>query len=141
MYMKTTIRLSILLISIIITSSCFSNKKLAEQKSIILPLSDSTTLRKGSIVYGLPRTVFTVYVKMERTIEKPGPYARFASDLLGLNDVILSESEFWSIEGITVKAHDELDPSEFYVIESNTLFQTNVLTLKKEGLILDLNPR
>ena len=77
---------------------------------------------------------------MERTIEKPGPYARFAGDLLGLNNVIQSESELWSIEGITVKTHEELDPSEYYVIESNNLFQTNVLALKKEGLILDLNP-
>jgi len=138
--MKTTVRLSILLSIIIVACSCFPNKKLAEPKSIILPLSDTVTLTEGSIVYGLPRTVFTVFVEMERTIEKPGPYARFAGDLLGLNDVIQSESEFWSIESITVKTHEELDPSEFYVIESNTLFQTNVLALKKEGLILDLNP-
>jgi hypothetical protein len=33
-----------------------------------------------------------------------------------------------------------VDPSELYVISSTTLFQTNVLSLKKEGLILDLNP-
>lgn len=138
--MKTTIRLSVFLITIFFVSSCFPNKKLAETKSIILPLSDAATLTEGSIVYGLPRTVFTVFVEMERTIEKPGPYARFAGDLLGLNDVIQSESELWSIEGITVKTHEELDPSEYYVIESNTLFQTNVLALKKEGLILDLNP-
>ena len=128
------------MITIFITFSCFPNKKLAEPKSIILPLSDTITLREGCIVYGLPRTVFTVFVEMERTIEKPGPYAQFADDLLGLGDVIQNESEFWSIQGIIVKTHEELDPSEFYVIESNTLFQTNVLALKKEGLILDLNP-
>jgi hypothetical protein len=138
--MKTSIRLSIFLIIIFVAYSCFLNKKLAEPKSIITPLSDTVTLTEGSIVYGLPRTVFTVVMEMERTVEKPGPYARFAGDLLGLNDVIKSESEFWSIQGITVKTHEELDPSEFYVIESNTLFQTNILALKKEGLILDLNP-
>ncbi|MFA5820011.1 MAG: DUF4831 family protein [Bacteroidales bacterium] len=138
--MKTTIRLSVFLMTIFLVSSCSPNKKLAETKSIILPLSDAATLTEGSIVYGLPRTVFTVFVEMERTIEKPGPYARFAGDMLGLNDVIQSESELWTIEGITVKTHEELDPSEYYVIQSNTLFQTNVLALKKEGLILDLNP-
>lgn len=138
--MKTSIRLSTLLITIFIASSCFPNKKLAEQKSIILPLSDNRTITDGSIIYGLPRTVFTVFVEMERIIEKPGPYAQYAIDLLGLTNVIQSESESWSIEGITVKTHEELDPSEFYVIKSNTLFQTNVLALKKEGLILDLNP-
>jgi hypothetical protein len=138
--MRTTTRLSILSIILSITFSCVSNKKLAEQNSIITPLADKVTLTDGSIVYGLPRTVFTVFVEMERTIEKPGPYARFAGDLLGMNNVIQNQNEYWSISGISVKTHDELDPSEFYVIESNTLFQTNVLVLKKEGLILDLNP-
>ena len=138
--MKTTLRLSVILLTIFFVSSCSPNAKLTETKSIITPLSDAVTLTEGSIVYGLPRTVVTVFVEMERTIEKPGPYARYAGDLLGLNDVIQSESELWSIEGITVKTHEELDPSEYYIIESNSLFQTNVLALKKEGLILDLNP-
>jgi hypothetical protein len=138
--MKTTIRLFLLLVSIVLIYSCASERKFADSNSVILPLSDSAALRDGSIVYGLPRTVFTVVVDMERTVEKPGPYAQFANDLLGLTDVIKNESESWSIEGITVKTHDELDPSEFYVISSTSLFQTNVLSLRKEGLILDLNP-
>jgi hypothetical protein len=138
--MKTTIRLSVLLAIIFITSSCFSGKQMANSNSVILPLSDSSALRDGSIVYGLPRTVFTMVVDMERTIDKPGPYMQYAGDLLGLTDVIRTENESWSIKGITVKAHDELDPDQFYAISSTSLFQTNVLALRKEGLILDLNP-
>jgi hypothetical protein len=139
--MKTTIRLSVLLaIIIFITSSCYSGKQMANSNSVILPLSDSSALRDASIVYGLPRTVFTVVVDMERSIDKPGPYAQYAGDLLGLTDIIRTENETWSIRGITVKAHDELDPDQFYTISSTTLFQTNVLALRKEGLILDLNP-
>jgi hypothetical protein len=137
--MKTITRFSIFLIIVTITYSCLTNKKLAEPRTVILPLSDTVTLRERSVVYALPRTVFTVFVEMERTIEKPGPYARFADDLLGLTNAVQNEIEFWSVQGITVKTHEELDPSEFYVIESNSLFQTTVLTLKKEGLILDLN--
>jgi hypothetical protein len=138
--MKTLLKLFIFVIIVFIAFSCYSGKRFTDSNSVILPLSDSTALRDGSIVYGLPRTVFTVLVDMERTIEKPGPYAQFADDLLGLTNVIHNETESWSIEGITVKEHDELDPSEFYVISSTSLFQTNVLSLKKEGLILDLNP-
>lgn len=138
--MKTTLRLSACLVIALMTFSCSSSKKMAESQEVILPLSDPKALREGSIVYGLPRTVFTFTVGFERTIEKPGPYARYASDLLGLDKVITEENESWTIEGISVNSHDELDPSEFYIIESNSLFQTNVLTLKKEGLILDLNP-
>jgi hypothetical protein len=138
--MKATVRLSILLITLLLAWSCASSNKSGNSNAVILPLSDSTALREGSIVYGLPRTVFTVVVDMERIIEKPGPYAQYANDLLGLDGVIKNESESWSIEGITVRTHDELDPSEFYVISSTSLFQTNVLSLRKEGLILDLNP-
>lgn len=138
--MKQLLRFSILLLIFIIPSSCFTNKKLADNNATITPLSDNATLREGSIVYGLPRTVFTVIVEMERSIEIPGPYAKYAGDLLGLNNVIQNENEYWSVEGISVKANEELDPSEYYVVASNTLFRSNVLALKMEGLILDLNP-
>ena len=138
--MKTIIRYFIFLAITFFTSSCFPGKQASNSNSVILPLSDPTALREGSIVYGLPRTVFSVVVDMERNIEKPGPYALYAGDLIGLKDVILNESESWTIKNVTVKMHNELDPSEFYVISSTTLFQTNVLSLKKEGLILDLNP-
>jgi len=138
--MKTKIRYFIFLAIIFLMYSCFPGKQAANSNSVILPLSDPSALRDGSIVYGLPRTVFNVVVDMERTIEKPGPYAKYAGDLLGLADVIQDETELWTIKNITLKTHDELDPSEMYVISSTTLFQTNVLSLKKEGLILDLNP-
>jgi hypothetical protein len=139
-YMKSIIRLSLLLTIVFLTSSCFSGKQFADSKNIILPLSDPSALRDGSIIYGLPRTVFNVKVEMERTISIPGPYAQFAGDMLGLTDVIQTESESWSIREISVKTYDELDPSEFYIISSTSLFQSNVLALRKEGLILDLNP-
>jgi Domain of unknown function (DUF4831) len=138
--MNTILRLSTYLVIALMAFSCSSTKKMAEPQNVILPLSDPNALREGSIVYGLPRTVFTFSVEFERTIEKPGPYARYAGDLLGLDKVITEENESWTIEGVSVNSHEELDPSEFYIIESNSLFQTNVLALKKEGLILDLNP-
>jgi hypothetical protein len=116
------------------------NRNLAGTKSVITPLSDKRTVSEGSLVYGLPLTVIDVEIEAERVIEKPGPYSRFAGDLLGLTDVIQAEKEHWTITGINVSTHEELDPEEFYVIEASTIFQTNVLALKKSGLILDLNP-
>jgi hypothetical protein len=137
--MKFLLR-SVILVMAFVATSCYPSNQLSDSKAVILPLSNPNALRDGTIVYGLPRTVFTIVADMQRTIEKPGPYAQYAGDLLGLTNVIKTESESWSIEHISVKSHDEVDPSEFYMIESTTLFQTNVLTLKKEGLILDLNP-
>jgi hypothetical protein len=137
--MKPTIRISIFLIIIFTICSCSAERKLEGSKSV-RPLSEKALPIEGSIVYGLPRSVFTVVVELERTLELPGPYAKYARDLLGLDNVIQEETESWSVKGITVKTHQELDPSEFYVIKSNSLFQTNVLALTKEGLILDINP-
>ena len=138
--MKRVFKILILPAILFIASSCYPGKQAVESNGDIRPLSTPGAQRDGSIVYGLPRTVFNVVVVMERTIEKPGPYAAFAGDLLGLSDVIKTESESWAIRSVNVKSHDELDPSEYYIISSNSLFQTNVLSLKKEGLILDLNP-
>jgi hypothetical protein len=108
--------------------------------AVVSQLSEKSSLKEGSIVYGLPRTVFNVVVDMERTIEVPGPYWKYAGDLLGLDNVIKARNEFWTIRNVSVLSAEELDPSQFYVIESNGVFESNVLSMKKEGLILDLNP-
>ncbi|MBG0859834.1 MAG: DUF4831 family protein [Bacteroidales bacterium] len=138
--MKTIIRPLIFILIILFSGSCMTLRKQPEPANSVSHLTDTAVLRNGTIVYGLPLTVFTVRVEMERIIEIPGPYARYAGDLLGLTEVISSEEESWTIESIAVNSHEEVDPSELYVIEANTLFQTNILAMKKEGLILDLNP-
>ncbi len=132
---KQIVFASILFIAV----SCASNRNMSESKNIITQLSGQGVV-EGSVVYSLPQTVFDIVVEAERVIENPGPYARFAEDLLGLRDVIKSESESWSIRGVVIKSHEEPDPSEFYVIEASSIFRSNALSLKKEGLILDLNP-
>jgi hypothetical protein len=137
--MKTIIRLLTIILISIFSFSCVSKKGLIEPKTVILPLGDTIHLNDGSLVYGLPMTVFDIMVEVEKKVEKPGPYARYSGDLLGVRDVIDKEKESWSIVRFIVNASEELDPSEFYIIQSNTLFQTNVLALKKAGLILDLN--
>jgi len=138
--MKRIIYLSIFLLITLLTTSCLSRKKATGPVNVVKPLSDTVTLKDGSLIYALPRTVFTIKFDLERTISIPGPYAAYAGELLGLENVIKSEEEFWSVKGISMNSHEEADPSELYVIESSTLIQTNVLAMKKEGLILDLNP-
>ncbi len=138
--MRRILKIFILPGLMFMVASCYSGRQAIESTGSVYPLSNPDAQREGSIVYGLPRTVFNIVVQAERTIEKPGPYAAYAEDLLGLTNVIKSETESWSIEGVEIKSHDELDPSEYYIISSTSLFQTNVLSLKKEGLILDLNP-
>ncbi|MDQ1332199.1 MAG: hypothetical protein QG576_233 [Bacteroidota bacterium] len=137
--MKTFTRIFIILLITNLTGSCILLKKTGRPGHVITPLSDTVTLRDGTVVYALPRTVFTVKVEVERTLEIPGPYAKYADDLLGLKDVIRNESEQWSLKSVSVSSHEEADPSEYYVIQGSSLLRTNVLALRKEGLILELN--
>jgi hypothetical protein len=138
--MKITSSLSIVVLSLFLVVCNASGQKSKKSNSGVTPLTGAQAVSEGSIIYALPRTVLTVFVGMERTIEKPGPYAQFAGDLLGLGNVIKAETETWSVESIRLKASGEVDPSEYYIIESTSQFLASVLSLKREGLILDLNP-
>ena len=138
--MNTILKIASGLLIFQLMISCVSGNKLGESNVTITPLGDKVTITEGSLVYALPMTVLHFFVTVEHEIEKPGPYSKYAGEFLGLSDVINEENETWIIKGIDVKTSQEIDPSEFYIIESNTLFQSNVLSLKKEGLIMDLNP-
>ena len=139
--MKNKFHLLVLTVIILLMlGSCWPEKNLNGSGYVIAPLSDTIRMKGGTVVYALPMTIFTFEVQVERTIELPGPYAEYAGELLGIEDVIMNENEYWSILNISVNSHEEADPSEYYVIESNNIFHSNVLALKKEGLILDLNP-
>ncbi len=120
--------------------SCVAKKVVTGPETLITPLGDKLTVNDGSLVYALPQSVIQVTVEFERSVEVPGPYAKYAGELLGIKDVITAEKESWRILTVKIETSEEIDPSEYYVIESNTLFQTNALALKRAGLILDLNP-
>lgn len=136
----TTLKISAFLALLIMVSSCFPKKALVDPHTMILPLGDTISITDGSLVYALPLTVFEISIEVEKKTEKPGPYARYAGDLLGIKDVITQEKETWAISSIVVRTMEELDPSEFYVVQSNTLVQSNALALRKSGLIMDINP-
>jgi hypothetical protein len=138
--MRNLFMLIYLIAVVLISGSCGSKKYMYDTKSTVTPLSGKSSVSAGSIVYGLPLTVVDVEIVAERIIEIPGPYSRYAESLLGLTDIIKTENESWSIQTIKINTHQELDPEEFYVIEASSLFQTNVLALKKTGLIMDLDP-
>ncbi|HPT11986.1 MAG TPA: DUF4831 family protein [Bacteroidales bacterium] len=121
-------------------NGCSTVEKAANKGITVTPLGEEVKVTDGTLVYALPLTVFEIDVAVERTVTIPGPYATFASELLGLNKVISSENETWKIVNIDLKSGDELDPSQFYVVQGTTLMQSNAFALKHSGLILDVNP-
>ena len=138
--MKLLSKTALVILTVISMGACSSNRMMTSTNADVRSLSGNANIPEGSIVYGLPLTVFDITIETERTVQRPGPYAAYAEDMLGLKDVIKTDGERWTIRGIAIKTHEELDPSEYYLIDASSIFRTNVLTLKKEGLILDLNP-
>lgn len=138
--MQNPMKFTCLALLAILAASCASNRSMSSSRNSVVPLSGQPAITEGSLVYALPLSVVDVEIEAEHVIEKPGPYSRYANDFLGLRDVITSENEYWTITGLTISTHQELDPDQFYVINAGSEFRTNVLAMKKQGLLLDLNP-
>lgn len=123
-----------------ITAGCSSIQKSSSGDIVVLPLGGEVKVTEGSIVYALPQTVLEFDVIAEIMTEIPGPFARYAREMIGLEKVISAENEIWTLTDVRMKTVEELDPGQFYVIQGTTLMQTNLLALKENGLVLDINP-
>jgi hypothetical protein len=122
-----------------LAASCATEKVVVQPQVSVTPFSDTLRLTKESLIYALPQTLLEVDVTLQRTIRKPGPYAAFAADLIGITDIIRNDDEEWSLNSVSIKVLEEIDPSEFYVIRSDGMMQNNSLSLKRYGLILDIS--
>lgn len=138
--MKNLISALLILAALSLNISCLPKKNLTQPVTKVYAMSDTTGITDGSLLYALPMTVFNVTVEFRHVVEKPGPYAKYSAEMLGIKDVITRERETWAISRVAVKSSEELDPSEFYIIEASSIVQTNALSLKKAGLIMDINP-
>jgi len=138
--MNKIIRFGLLVLVTLGMGSCAANRNMGGSSGPVSQLSGNVNVPDGALVYALPLTVVDIAVETERVIEKPGPYSAYAADLLGLTDVIRSENEYWSVTGVTISTHEEVDPDGFFAISAPGVFRTNVMEMKKAGLILDLNP-
>lgn len=108
--------------------------------TLVMPLGGEATVTDGSLIYALPLTVFEIDITAEKRTEIPGPYAVYAAEMIGLDRVIAEEKVTWSLTDVQLNTVEELDPAKFYIIQGTTLMQTNMLALRKSGLVMDINP-
>ncbi len=125
---------------LVVTGGCTNIRMNSASDIVVLPLGGEVRVTEGSIVYALPLTVLEIDVTAERITGVPGPYATYAGEMIGLDNVITSGYESWRLTGVNLKTIEELDPEQFYVIQGTSLMQTNLLALKENGLVLDINP-
>ena len=140
MIMMKIKRALILPLAVMMAAGCSIYRGETASDTMVLPLGDNVTVTDGSLVYALPMTLLEFEVIAAKRIEIPGHYAAWAGEMVGLDRVITSENESWSISDVRLSTLEELDPSQFYIIQGTTLMQTNMLALRKSGLVLDINP-
>ncbi len=134
-------RIALLLLTlIVVVAGCSTTRGKTGSTIVVHPVGEGAAVTDGSLVYALPQTLFEIVITAERVVEIPGPYAAWASELVGLDGAITLERESWSLEGVTLHSLEEPDPSQFYIIEGTTLMHTNMLALRRSGLVLDINP-
>ena len=119
--MKIFFRNILILAIASMAAECTTGRKTEQSTMKVYPLGDSTRVEDGSLIYTLPMTLFKITFELEREISIPGPYSRYASDMLGLKDAITAQTENWSVRAVTMNSTEEIDPSEYYVIKSNSL--------------------
>ncbi|HNT92178.1 MAG TPA: DUF4831 family protein [Bacteroidales bacterium] len=132
---KTALLLTVVFI---LAAGCTATKP--HNDIVVLPLGGEARMTEGCLVYALPLTVFEFDVIAEKRVEIPGPYAQYAGEMTGLESVIKEKNESWSLTEVRLNTLEELDPSQFYIIQGTSLMQTNMLALRKSGLVLDINP-
>ena len=132
--------ISALVVLTVLTAACSVQSRNSGNDIVVLPLGGEVKVTEGSMVYALPLTVFEFEITATRTIGVPGPYANYAAEMIGLDNIIEQEHEYWTLTGVKLNSFEELDPENFYIIEGTSLMQTNLLSLKESGLVLDINP-
>lgn len=84
---------------------------------LILALLASLGLDAQGVYYYLPRNVIKLELTIEETNYHIGPYAEFASEMLGTNDYIKENRSEIKIKDVDIQVGSENDPDAVFFIE------------------------
>lgn len=90
------------------------------------------------LVYSLPKTHLRIEVVAEQTIKKAGPYYNYAKKYLGTTDVILEDSQSWTLKSIKVTSYGVPEKGNEYLMQFKA--GTNpFMMVSEDGLPLSIN--
>ena len=110
-------------------------------KKLLLILSLLASLgleaQNEGIYYYLPRTVIKLEVTLEETQYHIGPYAEFASELLGTNDYIKENKTVIRLKSVDIQSGSEPDPNASYFVDIDEKSKESVqnIILDNDGII------
>ncbi len=103
-------------------------------------LAESDQITTNSLIYALPRTALTFDVTVRKTMFRHGPYYKYAEKYMGITEVSNEDWVEWTISDIKISGEEEIDPEQYYMLESNGPLEVNALALSKSGLIITPDP-
>lgn len=90
------------------------------------------------IVYSLPRTALDIEVTVTRSVEKAGPFAKYAQKYLGTAPIANTDRSVWKIDGIKVNPIGKADPDKQFAIQLKGENSTSFY-LDSEGILVAIN--
>lgn len=93
----------------------------------------------AGITYFLPQTSFRFVVNASCTTRHPGPFAQYAERFLGITDAVNTDTDIWTLEGITAVPYSTPDVNEAYTIELTPKSAAPLVTLTPDGILLAIN--
>ena len=90
------------------------------------------------LVYTLPKTHLRIEVVAEQTVKKAGPYYNYAKKYLGTEDVIIENSQSWTLKSIRVTSYGVPEKGNEYLMQFKA--GTNpFMMIGEDGLLLSIN--
>lgn len=105
--------------------------------------SASESLEKNGVYYALPHTVLRVDIKLNKTELVSGPYAAYATEVLGISNYIMRDETSYSIKEVAIHSFSEADPKNFYYLSfgerSSKADRNFLLQLQANGVLKGMN--
>jgi hypothetical protein len=90
------------------------------------------------VVYSLPRTGVRVHVKAVKETFRPGPYAAYADQMLGIKNVKNKAAVNWAIEDVEIDVFSEPDPEQAYKAMGSG---AALVSLSPDGCLAGINTK
>ncbi len=90
------------------------------------------------VVYSLPRNGVRVSVKAVKETFRPGPYAAYADQLLGIKNASTKQAVNWVIEDIKIDVFSEPDPDQTYKALGDI---ASLISISSDGCMAGINSK
>lgn len=117
--------------------SLFASLSLEAQFVTTFAKNTSETQEDG-VFYYLPRNVIRLEFTIEETDYYIGPYAEFATKLLGTTDYIKENKSVFNIQAVDIQAVNDIDPNAVYCIAPDEKSKEPLpnIILNNDGILL-----